>query len=357
MFAGNMYDHYFEKYKPNLFVVASLGHMIDAQFMRSANRNNCKVVAVLRNFDSPTTKDYRGAHIDHVVAWNQEMKREVNVFHDIPNKRIFLGGVAHWDFYFDGRFKPRSKEVFLLENRLPKNRKIIFYATSGFKTFRRTLDTVELLLEANRKNRFNDPVAFLIRMHPAYLSSDGKGKEQYIDRYNGKIERLAREYGDSVSFVQPRLKRLNDGIDTSLEDLFLLAETLVHADVLLTEYSTVMIEAAIFDLPIINVGLFGYRDTVKPLRYLETFTHIRRLLKPGASKNAYTLDQLVAFINDYLKAPEMESEQRKALVRQEASVNAGCAGDATGKILLNLLGGSINDDGPGPIPGKHTPQS
>lgn len=49
--------------------------------------------------------DVGGAAPDRVVAWNPIMKREVHVFHHVPEERIHVGGVAHWDIYFNGSFQ------------------------------------------------------------------------------------------------------------------------------------------------------------------------------------------------------------------------------------------------------------
>ncbi len=122
-----------------------------------------------------------------------------------------------------------------------------------------------------------------------------------------------------------------------LEDMYLLAETLYHSDLLLSEYSTVMIEAAIFDLPVINVGLFNFRGTDKPASFLENYTHIKRILRHSASKNAYTFDQLFEYINYYLEDPGRDSENRRQLIDAEITTNRGTAGKAIGKMLVDLI--------------------
>jgi len=337
LFPGKMYDQYFEKYNPQMFIVSSLGYMIDPYFMRAAKRHGCKVISVIHNWDNPTTKDYRGAEPDHVIVREEIMKREVNVFHDIPNEKIHVGGIAHWDFYFNGQFKPGSKGEFLKSSGLSEDRKIIFYATSGYKIFRRTFDVIEQLLEAIEQGRFLFPAQLLVRLHPGYMEKVGGSSGQVLDRFKIRIETIRRKYGDLVSFTAPMVKVLNDDIDMPVEDMHRLAETLYHADVLLTEYSTVMIEAAIFDLPVVNVGLYYYRDTERPISLVENFTHIKRLLKCGASRNAYTIEQLIEYINYYLEDRSRDSESRRKLVDQEITMNRGCAGRKIAEYIYGLL--------------------
>jgi len=338
LFSGRMYDPYFAKYKPQMLIVSSIGYMIDPYFMRAARRHHCRVVSIIHNWDNPTTKDYRGMEPDYVLSWNETMKREVNVFHDIPEEKIIVGGIAHWDFYFDGAFRPREKDEFLGRHGLSSERKLISYATSNYRQFHRTFDVVEELLNSIRENRLPLPAQLLVRLHPGYLLRTPGEEGLVIDRFRSRMETIKGRYGDLVCFAPPRVRVLNDDIDMPVEDMHGLAEMLYHSDVLLTEYSTVMIEATIFDLPVINVALYNFRDTEKPASYFETYTHIRRILGAGASKNAYTFDQLVQYIAEYLTDRSRDADKRRLLLDQEITTNRGCAGSYVGRTLVNLLG-------------------
>jgi hypothetical protein len=337
LFPGRLYDKYFQKYDPAMLITSSIGYMIDPYFMRAAKRHGSKVVSIVHSWDNPTTKDYRGADPDHVIAWNGIMKKEINVFHDIPENRIFVGGIAHWDFYFNGTFLPKSKDDFLQLHGLSKNRKILFYGTSGPRNFPRSFDVVEELLEKIENCSFRNPVQLLVRLHPGYLLKENGDKGQVVDKFQKKIKALKEKYGNLVVFNLPMMKFLNDDIDMPVEDMNNLADILHHADVMLTEYSTLMIEGAIFDLPVINVATHQYRDTEKPASYFESFTHIKRTLQTGACKNAYNMDQLFEWIDYYLEDRSRDSRQRKQLVEQEITSNKGIAGETIGKYLASLI--------------------
>ena len=339
-FRGDLYDRIFKKYSPELAVVSSLGYMIDPFFMRAARRNRCKVASIIHSWDNPTTKDYRGAMPDYVIAWNNIMKREVNVFHDIPEDRIYVEGIAHWDVYFNGQFKPSLRDEFCERNGCRKDRKIIFYGSSSFVTFRNTFDVIEQILEAIQSEQLSQPSQLIVRLHPLYFSKK-KGEEgQVIERYQKRMQALLTRYNGLICFINPIMKVLNDDVDMPIEDMQNLADILTHADVLLTEYSTLVIEGAIFDVPIINVGLYQYRDTEKPIAYLENLTHIRRILQYGATRNAYTMEQLITYLNAYLADPILDKGNRHALVENEITTNRGVAGKAIAQRLLGWANAS-----------------
>ena len=110
---------------------------------------------------------------------------------------------------------------------------------------------------------------------------------------------------------------------------------LKRCDVLLTEYSTLMIEAAIFDKPIVNVGFGRYRDTKRSASYVESFTHVKRVLNTGACRNAYNFDELCDAISEALIDPEKRSLARQQLCQQEVEIRFG---DAAKKIAEIVTG-------------------
>jgi len=158
-----------------------------------------------------------------------------------------------------------------------------------------------------------------------------------VDLYRDRMKSIKQRFGNLVSFNLPMMKILNDDVDMPVEDMYNLAEILHYSDMLLTEYSTLMIEGAIFDLPVVNVSLYNYRNTDKPASLFEEYTHIKRILKTGACKNAYSHEQLLEYINYYLEDQSHDKEKRAALVRQEITANKGHAGEKIAEYILDLI--------------------
>ena len=98
-----------------------------------------------------------------------------------------------------------------------------------------------------------------------------------------------------------------------------------------------MIEGSIFDKPVINVALYKYRDTDKPISIIEDLNHIKRVIKTGATRQVYDIDQLLNEINTYLKYPNIDKKNREKLVKQEITINKGNAGECIGRFIYELL--------------------
>ncbi|MCB2226164.1 MAG: hypothetical protein KQH53_05750 [Desulfarculaceae bacterium] len=332
---GKLYDPYFAKYRPRALVTSSVGYGHDVLFMRAARRHGCPVVSVVHSWDNPTTKGYRGADPDAAIAWNQVMADELEVFQDIPKQRVFVEGVAHWDHYFDPPRPLRSREEFCASLGLDPARKLIFYGTSAAKMFPNTFDAIESIMEAIARDAYGRPAQLLVRLHPSYFRQQ-KGGRITVDAFDGRIASLEQRYGSLIKFAHPDIQTLEAGLNMPREDLLGLAETLRQADLLLTEYSTLIIEAALVDTPIVNVATFRFWDTNLPAKHFENYMHLKVVLDSGACRNAYSLEELDHYIARYLADPALDGQNRAALAQTMVPVNRGRAGRAVAQRILSL---------------------
>ena len=107
-------------------------------------------------------------------------------------------------------------------------------------------------------------------------------------------------------------------------------------------FSTMVIEAAIFDLPTVNVCIrerckveFGKSQQDIMVDYSQT--HNQRVIQTGGVKTVFTMEDLYSAVNDYLENPASDSSARKRIVENEAGPYRGNAGEMIGKHILSLL--------------------
>lgn len=121
----------------------------------------------------------------------------------------------------------------------------------------------------------------------------------------------------------------------NLDDLALLSNTLRYSDVTANLSSSMTLDAAIFDKPVINVA-FSTRPNHPHMRripYTPLSAHYRRITESGAVKIAYSMEELVRWINRYLADPSLEREERWAIVR---SICGRVDEGAVGRIIEAL---------------------
>lgn len=333
--SGNLYDDYFHKYKPDLLLVSSLGYGIDIAFMNSAARYGCKIISIPHSWDNSSTKGYRGCEPDRVITWNQNMTNEIEVFHDIAKTKIYTGGIAHWDVYRNDTSNFISRQDFFSKHSLSQNKKLLFYAMSGPRHFERRFDVIEGILKSIYNNNIDTQCQLLVRFHPQHLQASEEGF--YIPtQYQSYINKIKNNYGDLIQFWQPKPPHLNEISSMELTDMYEMAEAIRYCDIVIQEYSTLILETTIFDKPVINISMYNWEQGL-PSSTIEGFTHLRHILSYKSVRTAKTFKEFTEIANQYLEHPELDSDSRTNLFANEISMNHGYAGANIGTYVVDYL--------------------
>jgi len=340
LFVPDIHGALFAKYRPDMIVTTSLGNIgggFDLFIMREAKRHGAKVVPIILSWDNTTGKGLGGVIPDHTIVWTEIMKDELVRYHDIPPGRITVGGIAHFDIYY----KPEmflSKERLFALLKLNPNRKLIFLATKSPTSYPWNADIVRLIAEAIRDGRIGPPAQLLVRLHPLhYVVKKSKAREhEYLF---DEFTRLENDH-PLVRIDRPEILSDRLTMDMPESEQVKLASILKHTDVLVNMFSTVNIEAAILDVPLVNVVFEGDPERRKKLRQSIDIdlhqTHNQRIVASGATRLCSTPEEMIAAINAYLKDRSLDKKKREALVEQEAGPHKGTAGKNIAAVLCAL---------------------
>jgi len=127
------------------------------------------------------------------------------------------------------------------------------------------------------------------------------------------------------------------------EDMPEKASMMAYADVFLTVYSTMVVETAIHDRPIISVtidtpGGWNMPDVYSlPLTAIGNWPTHLRFRQSGAGRVAVNQAEVRQHVDFYLKDPAADGEKRRKFIKDECTYTDGSAGERTGKYLLSLL--------------------
>ena len=124
--------------------------------------------------------------------------------------------------------------------------------------------------------------------------------------------------------------------------MYKLTAIFQNSAMLINMFSTLNLEASIFDCPIINVCYNGYQvgkpvDIRQDIAIDEIQVHNQRLLRYGALSLAYNEDELHQAINQYLEHPKLHKAQRKHLCENECGPNPGKAGGEIAEQIHSIL--------------------
>lgn len=306
--ASPSFDSLLAEYKPDLLISATPGFSpFEAELVILARRAGLPTVSVNFSWDNLTMNSKHMRRTDYLIAWNQVMKEEAIAIHKYPAEKVFVSGTLRFDPYFPEDAKAPSREKFLKSKGLnPKNKTIFHTTVTKAYPFQKKYIQDLIKLRDSKKIPY---VNFLVRIHP-------------LD--------LIENYSEFRNVPDLCLEKSGEDVEMSYSDLLNLKYSLKYTDLNINYASTITVEACIFDKPVINIG---YIDRFA-LAY--DFTHYRPIYESGAVKLAKTDDDLPTLINRYLEHPELERDQRLAIVDKYVQFTDGLSYKRSVDLLENV---------------------
>jgi hypothetical protein len=330
-----IYDDLFEKYRPSLVLASTAGWRLDRYLLREAHGRNVPTATAIVGWDNPSSYAVPGAEVDWVTCWSQLQKEELVVGSDWRPERTHVGGIPSYDGYLNKVWQIPRPEYFR-QHGLDPNRKLISYACS-FVHFAPNLPNVEALAHLVSNEKLDFPAQLLVRLHPSHFQN----KPSMFAEERKQIEEL-EHVSPHVHVVRPVPLGGSLGYYGG-EDMDEKASMMAHSDVLVTVYSTMLVETAIHDTPMVAAvldvpgGWNVRRKYSLPLRQIGNWPTHRRFREAGAGRVADTEEGLRRALNVYLANPKLDSESRRGFVQQEITYLDGSAGRRTADFILGLL--------------------
>lgn len=329
-----------KRYRPDMVVTTSLGTFdYDQYVMRAARRLRIPVTTVVLSWDNTTARGYPGAQPDFAIAWTDAMKDELEKLNDLPRGRAWTEGVAHFDPYYrpDPTF---DRSAFLQGVGLDPDGPVILVATKSPNAYAFNPDLARMLAEAVERGDLPANCQVLIRIHPLHYRFTN-GEPVYANLLQTYRDLAAKH--PSIHLNEPSIESAQVDYDMADDEMLFLTRLLRSTSVLVNIFSTMNIEGAIFDIPLVNVSFEG-ETPMYPAETDSRFdilidwraTHNQRLLATSGCRTVWNDDELIVAVRDYLADPARDAEGRKRIVEQEAGPNPGNAGTAIAERLLML---------------------
>lgn len=331
-----IYDDMFDKYQPDLVVASTAGWRLDRYLLREAAARGIPTAAAIIGWDNPSSYSIPGAEMDYITCWSDIQKEELVLGSDWAPARVNIGGIPTYDGYLNGRWQLSRREYFQLHG-LDPNRKLLSYACS-FISFSPNFRNIKALADLVSGDQLVEPSQLLIRLHPNHFMDVHLFKNE-----RDQINKLAAEL-EHVHVVEPVALGGSLG-HYSGEDMEEKASMLAHSDVFLTVYSTMVVEAAVHERPILSVcldtpgGWNWPRKYSLPLSEIGDWPTHQRFRQSGAGKVVLEESELGQAINSYLQDPTADLEAVRRFVHREITYTDGSAGRRTGQYLANLCAG------------------
>ncbi len=339
-YTPHIYDDLFEKYRPDLVVARTPGWRTDRYILREAARRGVRTAAVTVGWDNPSSYAMSGAPVDYITCWSEIQKEELVLGSDWDPRRVHIGGVPAYDGYFKREWQLPRNEYFR-QHGLDPTRKLLSYACS-FETLHPNFPNMQAIADMVNNNELTEPCQLLIRFHPNHFIAGSRFEEE---------RKRTIEYVKNmphVHVVDPVSLGGSLG-HYSGEDMPEKASMMAYSDVFLTVYSTMVVETAIHDRPIVSVtidtpGGWNMKDVYSlPLTAIGDWPTHQRFRLAGAGRVAVNQGQVREIVNFYLQNPAADSDKRRKFILDECTFTDGSAGKRTGEFILSLLNKPIGE--------------
>ncbi len=302
-------------------------------FAREAKGLGLPVFAAITNYDNIVNMGFRGFMPDGLAVWSQQMANEAMRLQRIPASRIEITGPVQYDRYFVPL--PISREEFLRSKGLDPARKTILFA--GGVNITRYFEFYRLLtgVMQSGSNLLHNVV---VRPYPhvKLLASPGwQVLEGLFARTEGVY--LSNPLNTSSDNLASDELQRDLGLSERVDELYCLLQ---YSDVMINYFSTISLEAAICDLPVIHIGYdvytFGHRYNTSAA-FQQRQTHNRRDLRLAAARIAKDEADLVKFIDLYLEDRTLDREARYEYALSECGYLDGLSSKRLALMLQNRI--------------------
>ena len=317
VFSARPFEELFYKYNPNLVFAAHIYGQFDLQLIAESKRRGIKVLGMASNWDH-FDKYYLPLRPDFLLAQSEQVKDFALKYQSYREENIKIIGYPHFDFIVDKSYTV-SREKILEELWFPKDAKFILYV-SGSAYSADEPDTIEKILEWADKNEFGFNTYLVIR---PYLGGRGADKD-FDEKKFFRFEEHPR-----VRFYK---KEFWGDLSRSIQFFNIMR----HADAVISMYSTIVIEAAALNRPLVGIGFDGYkkRPFAQSVRKFMLREHFQDVLNSGAVRTAYGFPELKSILKKYLENPLLDQEERTRMMWKLANGADGRAGE---RVISNIV--------------------
>jgi hypothetical protein len=293
-----------------------------------AYRRAVPIVHVVGNYDNLSSKGYRGHPVRRLLVWGPRMADDAVRLQGVAPSRVQAIGPLRYNICLHARASDRA--AFMKAVGFDGSVPTVAFCGSAYE-----FHYFEMLAVFKELKRRIGRCQLVVRVYPNQRFMNSAYMDALFD--------LCRQLPDVfLSIADPNYGRQGGRQDS--EALFIeeneLWDLLAHSDVVVNIFSTLTIEACLFDKPVINMWYFFpaarvFRDAVYQPQPIKSY--VRRVLDSGATAMAQNREELVGAILGGLSDPGERRESRRRLAHAECGNIDGKAVDRLVSAVLDAM--------------------
>jgi UDP-N-acetylglucosamine:LPS N-acetylglucosamine transferase len=293
-------------------VVANVQSLQAVPYLNAARRLGVPVVGYVASWDHTVGKGIVSPHVDRYVVQNEVMRDDLVQHHAIGGERVVVTGWPQSDVFAEKRPRPEYAAL-LVELGLDPSRQVVLVAGNTPTNAPYEGRLVDRLVAWSSSLPPNERPQLLFRPHP---------------RDREWPERFASALAASDVAVQ----------EPSYSDLDVLATLLQHADCVVCNAGTILLDALANDRPAVCV-LYdeGAPEGERHAALNVTGEHYEEVIASNAFVRATGFDEVVSGIRRSLDQPDELADERRRVAREVMGEVDGRAADRVVDAIVETV--------------------
>lgn len=312
-----------EKHHPDVVFLTHLFDDAEISLLREARKRMLPTVGFINSWDKLTARCSLRLLPDQLIVFNEIVKQEAVMHADMPEANIAVCGIPQYDTYVTDT--PTLRQDFFKKIGIDPARHLILFSPAGIRFSASDWTMIDFLHEVVSGLEGETAAELFVRFPP-----------------NDFIDARQLDQRTWLKYILPGVRfgtKWSTDWDMNFDELKLLTDTLVHTSVFVCYSTSIAIDAAIFDKPIIGIGFEIEKNlplVQSPTQYYKT-DHFIKALRPGAMRMVRNKEELVEAIKAYLSDPSLDREGRKQLVKEQCWRLDGKSGERIASEILKKL--------------------
>jgi hypothetical protein len=312
----------FRRNAPDVMLCTNPFWFTEPAVVAAAKREGIPTLALIPSWDNLSTKSRMTFKYDGYLVWSEAARHELHEFYpSTRNTPVYVVGAPQFDLFFQERFR-LSREAFCGSQGLQPDQPIVVYAL-GSPNFLLEAPGAIHVAEMVARGELGD-IQLLVRPHPIH---DNHELRELFGKYGPRV--VVQQTGVAGAKVTARFQDQDQIVEW--------VNTFRHADVLVNLSSTVTVDAAIFDRPVINLDFDPSpgqpnQTLIKEINHL--WTHFKPVAESGGVWLVNDFAELVNAIKTYLLRPELHREKRRWIAEYVCGYLDGSCGERAARAVI-----------------------
>ena len=325
-------ENWLRRDAPDVLLCSHQRPPIITPIVLAAKRLGIPTACFIFSWDNLSSKGRIATPFDYYFAWSELMKSELlRYYPDITAERVRVVGTPQFDPYADPGMLWDRKEFFRRVGADP-GRPLICYSGGDRGTCPEDPEHLAALMEGIESGRIAGRPQVLVRPAPV----------DDVRRYDGVRKRFPETLFAPPEWIRSPSGHWAEVLPTEADVRF-LANLTHHCDLNVNMASTMTLDFAIHDRPVVNLAF----DVASPpphghplWDYFYRFEHYRPVVELGAARFARSREELWQHVNSYLADPGLDRVGRRKLVELQTDSQIGGAVGRITEALASIANGA-----------------